>query len=58
MANDSGVKTEKELGNLYMNFTLFQITAAPTSLWLLEASVYIFFIYDVLNYVEIFIFVD
>lgn len=42
MAIDSAVKTEHVLGSLYMNSELFQITAAPTPSWLLDASVYIF----------------
>lgn len=42
MAIESAVKTDQDSGSLYMNSVLFQITAASTSSWLLEASVYIF----------------
>ena len=42
IANASAVKIEQELGSLYMNSMLFQTTAAPTPIWLLDESVYIF----------------
>lgn len=42
MEIDSAVKTEQELGNFYIYSELFQITAAPTPTWFLDASVYIF----------------